>query len=149
MAKVSAGSIKKLQKKYNSALARARRMKDEAESIAGQVQGAATVGATAFGLGYAQHRFRGDDGQAGIEILGVPLDLGVAIGMHVGVVFGLFGKHSDMAKDVGNGALAAYATTMGAGLGTKGWQEQQSGGAAPADASASGTRSRMRDLAGY
>ena len=152
--KITKGKVEKLQRAYKSAVSRAKRMKEQSESIAGQIQGAVLVSGSAFAIGYAQHRFRDDEGRPGIEILGVPLDLGIGLGLHLGSIFGIFGNYTEPANHVANGALAAYATTMGAGLGTKAYNEVGQGGAPAGEladgAAASGVSdSRLRDLAAY
>lgn len=151
--KVSSRALSQMERKYKSALARVRRVKDEGERIAGQLQGAAITTGTAFGLSYMSHRFRDENGQAGIEIVGVPLDLGLGLGLHVATLFGVFGKWAEGAAQVANGALASWGTTIGASMGTEAYNKLQSGnggGALPAgDAAAEGLgRTRMRDLAG-
>lgn len=152
--KIGSRALTQMERKYKSALARVRRVKDEGERVAGQLQGAAITTGTAFGLSYMQHRFRDENGQAGIEIVGVPLDLGLGLGLHVASLFGVFGKWGDGASQVANGALASWGTTMGASMGTEAYEKLQSGGngggALPPgdDAAASGlSRQRIRDLA--
>lgn len=149
--KITKSRVEKLQRAYKSAVSRAKRMKEQSESIAGQIQGAALVSGSAFAIGYAQHRFRDDEGNPGIEVLGIPLDLGLGLGLHLGSIFGIFGNYSESANHVANGALAAYATTMGAGLGTKAYDESSAGGGAlPDGAAASGISNQdLRDLAAY
>lgn len=150
--KITKSKVEKLQRAYKSAVSRAKRMKEQSESIAGQIQGAALTTGSAFAIGYAQHRFRDDAGNPGIEVLGIPLDLGVGIGLHLGSIFGIFGNYTESANHVANGALAAYATTMGAGLGTKAYEEMGAGGggALPDGAAASGISNQdLRDLAAY
>lgn len=144
--KVNKAQVARLERAYRSAVSRAKRMKEESESIVGQVQTAALTGGTAFAMGYVEHRFRGDDGSPGVEILGVPLSLGVGIGGHLASIFGAGGKYSEALQSVANGALASYATTLGAGMGTAHWQQQ---GNAMAPASSEGVgRADLRDLAG-
>ena len=129
--KINKTQVDKLQRAYRSALGRAKRMKEQSTEIAGSIQGAALTGGSAFALGYAQHRFRDDEGRPGIEVLGVPLDLGLGLGLHVAGIFGMFGNYGEAARSVANGALASYATTMGAALGSKAYSEL---GASPATA---------------
>lgn len=150
--KITKGKVEKLQRAYKSAVSRAKRMKEQSESIAGQIQGAALVTGSAFAIGYAQHRFRDDEGNPGVEVLGIPMDLGIGLGLHLGSIFGIFGNYQESANHVANGALAAYATTMGAGMGTKAYDEMAGGGGgALADgAAASGVSdASLRDLAAY
>jgi hypothetical protein len=87
---------------------------------AGKMESVAGTGLMAVGVmvgaglcGVAKGKFGGWD------VVGVPGDaaLGLAgVGASMG---GFFGKHSDFATAVACGALASYATTMGAALGAK------------------------------
>lgn len=92
-------------------------VKKKGEEIAIRVVRTAEVSGTAFGLGVIQGK------TGGVEIMGVPLELAVA-GAAAGLGYlGAAGKMSDHLINVGDGALAAYATTMGRGVGL-GWKER-------------------------
>lgn len=69
------------------------------------------VSAAAFVAGVAQGRF------GGIEVLGVPMDLGLAAVLHVAAFAGLGGKMSSHLHGFGDGFLAAFLTTTGRGVG--------------------------------
>lgn len=147
--KLSKTEFDRAKRLAQSAMSRARAMKEKAEGAVEQVTGAALTGGTAFLFSYAMHRFRGDDDAPGIEVLGVPLDLGASLGLHAMALFGVGGKYSDQMKHIANGALASYTTTLGAGLGTRAWSaERQARGSLPADSAAasSGMADRFRDL---
>lgn len=69
------------------------------------------VSSAAFIAGVVQGRY------GGIELLGVPLDLGLAVALHVGAFVGLAGKSSSHLHGFGDGFLAAFLTTTGRGVG--------------------------------
>ncbi len=88
------------------------------------------VSSAAFIAGVVQGRW------GGIELLGVPLDLGLAVALHVGAFIGLAGKASPHLHGFGDGFLAAFLTTTGRGVG-QAWALKsppaQSSGALPGD----------------
>lgn len=148
--KLSKTEFDRAKRLAQSAMSRARAMKEKAEGAVEQVTGAALVGGTAFLFSYAMHRFRGDDDAPGIEILGVPLDLGASLALHALALFGVGGKYSEQMKQIANGALASYTTTLGAGLGTRAWSSERSARTLPGEttpAASSGMGDRFRDLA--
>jgi hypothetical protein len=49
--------------------------------------------------------------------MGVPLDLLVGAGAHVAGFMGVGGKHRHTLHSIGDGGLAAYATTIGRSVG--------------------------------
>ena len=69
------------------------------------------VSSAAFVAGVVQGRY------GGIELLGVPLDLGLAVALHVGAFIGLAGRSSSHLHGFGDGFLAAFLTTTGRGVG--------------------------------
>jgi len=91
--------------RLKSAVSSARSKADEAVS---QVVATAEIGTTAFALGVINGRF------AGVEFLGVPLDLWAA-GLFHGA--GLMGLQPEHLHNFGNGATASFAVTTGAGVG--------------------------------
>lgn len=83
------------------------------ESVAGTGMMAVGVMVGAGLCGVAKGKFGGWD------VVGVPGDLGVGVVGVAASMGGFFGKHSEFATAVACGALASYATTMGAALGAK------------------------------
>ncbi len=69
------------------------------------------VSSAAFVAGLVQGRY------GGIEVLGVPMDLGLAAVLHVAAFAGLGGKMSSHLHGFGDGFLAAFLTTTGRGVG--------------------------------
>lgn len=107
--------------------ARAAAMRARAAQLLGTIIQTAEVGAAAFGFGYARGRY-GD-----LRLLGVPMDLGTALFLHIGG-FVMNGKRrwTEHLHNLGDGALAEYLTVLGADLGVKALQaksQQQQGGA--------------------
>ncbi len=64
--------------------------------------------------------------------MGVPLELGAGIALNVLSYMGAAGKMSDHVGNIGDGALASFATMEGVKIGLQ-WQ-QKSGGALPGGA---------------
>lgn len=84
----------------------------------------AEVSSAAFVSGVVQGR------TGGIEVLGVPLDLGLAASLHVLAFAGVGGKMADHLHGFGDGFLAAFLATTGRGVG----QAMAARAAAPAAA---------------
>lgn len=83
------------------------------------------IAGSAFACGVIQGR------TGGIEILGLPFELWAGIACTAVSVTGLAGTASEHVGAVGDGALAAYLTTLGRGVGTT-MRSKQLGGEAPA-----------------
>jgi len=135
--KLTKKNIEGLQRKYAGLQSRMKNYKVKAEETTEHIIGAAEVSGTAFGFGFISGYFRGEDGSRGIQILGVPLDLGTGIGLHLLAMLG-GGKWAGHWRNAGNGALAAYLTATGAGMGSRMLADRQARGALPAPAAASG-----------
>lgn len=71
----------------------------------------AEVSSAAFVAGVVQGR------TGGVEVLGVPMDLGLAAGLHVLGFAGVGGKMSGHLHGFGDGFLAAFLATTGRGVG--------------------------------
>jgi len=118
--------------KQKALRARARLMSasKKADNVVEKMVHTAEVGSAAFLSGVVQGR------TGGVEVLGVPLDLGLAAGLHVFGFMGLGGKMSSHLHGFGDGFLAAFLTQTGVGVGRT--MAQKSGGqgaiAAPATA---------------
>jgi hypothetical protein len=92
------------------------RVREKAEEAIGSGIEVAEVGGTAFGFGYANGRWGGDDGE--VKMFGVPVDLGVGIALTGVSMFGGFGKYGEHGINVGAGAIASYAYRAGHQLGS-------------------------------
>lgn len=82
------------------------------------------VGASAFGFG-ALHGYNGTED--GVQVVGIPIELLAAVGLHGAGFLGLGGKASSHLHGVADGALASYATRLGYSMGTK-WSSKAPGG---------------------
>lgn len=103
------------------ALSRARnsmaKVREKAEEAIGQGIEVAEVSGTAFGLGYANGRWGGDDGE--LKAFGIPVDLGLGIALTGVAMFGGFGKYNEHGVNVGAGAVASYSYRTGYQLGAE------------------------------
>lgn len=86
-------------------------IRERAEQTTERLIGTAETAGAAFAAGVIQGK------TGGVELFGVPLELGLGLGLNAFAFLGGAGKHSDHLHNVGNGFLAAYATTMGRGVG--------------------------------
>lgn len=87
------------------------RIRAKADEMTKGVMGSAEISAAAFGLGYVNGRY------GGLELLGVPLELLLGVGLNLAAHTKLAGSSSDHLQNLGNGALAVYFSTLGTGLG--------------------------------
>lgn len=105
---------KELGKAHERFLALKKRVagiKEKAEEATEKVVATAEVGAAAFTVGVINGK------TGGIEVMGVPMELGAGLGL-VGLgMLGVAGKASDHLHNIGTGCLAAYLTTVGRGVG--------------------------------
>lgn len=83
----------------------------KADKTVGIVVHTAEVSSAAFVAGVVQGR------TGGVEVLGVPMDLGLAAGLHVLGFAGVGGKMSGHLHGFGDGFLAAFLATTGRGVG--------------------------------
>lgn len=86
-------------------------IREQAEQTTERLVTTAEVGGAAFAMGVIQGK------TGGVEVFGVPLELGLGLGLNAFALLGGAGKHSGHLNNVGNGCLAAYATTLGRGVG--------------------------------
>jgi hypothetical protein len=84
----------------------------------------AEVGSAAFVGGFMQGNF------GAVEVVGVPLDLGLGGALHLANLLGFGGKMGDHLSNFGDGFLACYLTTVGRGAGVQFKQKRDSGSAA-------------------
>lgn len=101
--------------KYEALKARIASWKEKGQEQMGHALQAVEVGATAFGFGFLRGKM--GDANGDLDIAGIPASLGTAIGMHALGFMGVFGKHSEHAHNVADGALAEYAAVQGMRMG--------------------------------
>ena len=97
------------------------RVREKAEEAIGSGLEVAEVGGTAFGFGYVNGRWGGDEGE--MKVFGLPVDLGVGIALTGVSMFGGFGKYAEHGVNVGAGAIASYAYRAGHQLGSDAAQD--------------------------
>jgi hypothetical protein len=102
---------KKAITNYQALKNRVAGMREDARKVTKHLVRTAEVGGTAFAIGLVQGR------TDGVEVLGVPVELLVGGGFTLFSLFNGAGEYSDHLAAVGDGALAAYATTLGRGVG--------------------------------
>lgn len=107
---VSLREFEEVSDKLDRANTRAKNLKARADDAVMGVVETAEIGSAAFTIGMLDGRY------GGVEILGVPLSLGSAIGLHLTALAGVAPDHLHA---FGNGALAAYLNTLGSGVGAK------------------------------
>jgi hypothetical protein len=96
---------------------RAETWKEKGEAVLGHVIQTVEVCLMTFGFGLSQGRYGATD------VLGVPIELGSGVVMHLLGFFNVFGKHADHAHNIGDGALGAYFHTLGVGIGDQ-WRTE-------------------------
>lgn len=111
MLQITKADAKRAVTRYEALKNRVAGMREDAKRVTKHVVRTAEVGLTAFGLGVMQGR------TDGVEILGMPMELVVGGGFTVFSLLGGAGEYSDHLAAVGDGAIAAYATTLGRGVG--------------------------------
>ena len=137
---MSLGEAKEALTRAKNAMGRVR---EKAEEAIGSGIEVAEVGGTAFGFGYANGRWGGDDGE--VKMFGVPVDLGVGIALTGLSMFGGFGKYGEHGINVGAGAIASYAYRAGHQLGSDAAQDSSSSSTSKAAfAPPAGARGAMR-----
>jgi len=115
---VSTKELEKVLTAAERAKARVAKMQAKAAETMGIALGAMEVSGTAFGFGYARGRFA--DEQGAFEIMGIPPDLLAGVALHGLGFLGGFGRYSEHAHHMANGALASYLTTQGVKFGVEG-----------------------------
>lgn len=103
---------KHLMERLEGMKAKVANMREKAEETTKKVVRTAEVGGAAFGMGLVQGR------TGGVEVFGVPMELGLGLGLNIFALLGGAGEYSEHLNNVGDGCLAAYATTLGRGVGT-------------------------------
>lgn len=111
--KITAGHLMKLKSRYESLAKRADGVRHKTESAVEHLVSSAEVSGSAFALGVVQGKY------GPVSVVGIPLDLTVAAGLHLAGFLGLAGKASPHLHSFGDGALASFFFTLGRGTGAK------------------------------
>ncbi len=121
--KLSQADLKRAAARAQSLQTRMQGIRRRTERITERAVHSTEIAAAAFAAGVIQGK------TGGIEIVGVPLELGLGLALNLGGYLGLAGpKMSEHLHGFGDGFLAAYLTTLGRGVGVK----MAGGAAAPA-----------------
>lgn len=128
--KVSRREMGSWKEKAMRARARLKSASKKADRVVEQMVHTAEVGSAAFIAGVVQGR------TGGVEVVGVPLDLGLAAGLHVLAFMGVGGRMSSHLHGFGDGFLAAFLATTGRGVGQSMLEKEKAGaGTTPAKTS--------------
>jgi len=113
---LSKQDVQKIAKRATSLQSKAKNAMDKAEGVIGTAVRTVEVTASAFGFGLLQGRY------GGIEVMGVPIDLGAGLAGHA-AAFVMDGDMSPHLHAFADGALATFSATMGASAG-EAWYER-------------------------
>jgi hypothetical protein len=112
--KLSQSDLRKAAERAQSLSTRLAGIKRRTERVTERAVHSTEIAAAAFAAGVIQGK------TGGIEIVGVPLELGLGLALNLGGYLGLAGnKMSEHLHGFGDGFLAAYLTTLGRGVGQK------------------------------
>src|SRR3990167_5983244 len=129
--KLSQAEVMDVHAKAISAISRAKSALAKADEAVDTTVTAVVTAGAAFACGVVQGRY------GGVEIIGVPSDLGAGVALHALGFMGIGGKSAEYMHAAGNGALACYAATLGRGVGVDWKSKALSGGGAQLSAAAS------------
>lgn len=129
MSNQSLSQLKKAASRYDAIKGKIATIKKKAEHVTEKFVRTVEVSGASFAMGVANGRTTDPEG---VNIAGVPVDLGAGVALQVLGYLGAAGKHSDHLNNLGDGCLAHYAAVMGRGVGVA-WKEKHlTGGAAGA-----------------
>ncbi len=106
--------------RYEALKKRVANIRESAKASTEQVVASAETFGAAFAMGVVQGR------TGGVELFGVPIELGLGLGLNAFALLGGAGEASKHLNAAGNGCLAAYATTLGRGVGGT-WKDKAEG----------------------
>lgn len=124
---ISKAELKAMPGRLQSLKNRIEKIKTQTEKVTEKLVRTAEVGGTAFAVGVLNGK------TGGVEVVGVPLELGAGVALNILSYMGAAGKMSDHLGNIGDGALAAFGTMEGVKIGLE-WRRKSEGGTAPAKA---------------
>lgn len=127
MSNLSVRDMKKAATRYEQLKGKIAGIKKKAEHVTEKFVRTVEVSGAAFAMGVANGRSNDPEG---VNVAGVPVDLGAGISLQVLGYLGAAGKHSDHLNNLGDGCLAHYAAVLGRGVGVT-WKEKALTGGAP------------------
>lgn len=101
--------------KYEKLKARMATWKEKGQETLGSVLQTVEVGGTAFAFGFMRGKMGDQNGD--LDVVGVPASLGAGLALHGLGFLGVFGKHSEHAHNLGDGAIAEYGAVQGMRMG--------------------------------
>lgn len=120
--KISQHDIVRMKDQVEKMKKRTANVVEKSHEMVGTIVRTAEVGAAAFSMGLIQGKY------GGVEIVGVPMDLGLGIGLHMLGLLGVGGDMSGHLHAFGDGSLAAYLSALGAKTGYSWKRKALSGG---------------------
>lgn len=116
MANITRSHLGKWQKRAAALQTRAKRVVEKSREVVHEVVRTTESGSAAFLFGMAQGRY------GGMEVMGVPMELAAGVGLK-GIAFFTGGDLAPHLHAFGQGALDAYLTTVGRGVGDA-WKQK-------------------------
>lgn len=126
MSNLSVRDMKKAATRYEQLKGKIQGIRKKAEHVTEKFVRTVEVSGAAFAMGVANGRTHDPEG---LQIAGVPVDLGAGVALEILGYMGAAGKHSDHLNNLGDGCLAHYAAVLGRGVGVT-WKERALGGGA-------------------
>jgi hypothetical protein len=120
MSNLSIRDMKKAATRYETLKTKVASIKKKAEHVTEKFVRTVEVSGAAFAMGVANGRSNDPEG---VNVAGVPVDLGAGISLQILGYLGAAGKHSDHLNNIGDGCLAHYAAVLGRGVGVT-WKEK-------------------------
>ncbi|MDX2086370.1 MAG: hypothetical protein SFX73_00915 [Kofleriaceae bacterium] len=111
--KVTREQLEQMNRQLENAKARAASLRESGEKAVERVVRTGEVLGTAGMFAVLNGR------TGGVQLLGVPLDLASGIAMHAFGLLGGAGRHAEHVHNMGDGALASFAVTLGQEVGSR------------------------------
>jgi len=108
---LSRSYLSSLAGRYHNLRSRHERVIERGEKVVAQVGKTLEIGGSAFAFGVLQGK------TGGVEVLGVPLDLGLGVLGHLAAFTLVSGRNAHHFHNIADGALACFAATQGRGFG--------------------------------
>lgn len=108
--KITRGTFDDIAKRYESAKGSIQRIRAETERTVNTFVRSAELNGTAFAAGVINGRYGSP------EAMGVPIDLGTGLALHV---MGFLGFASDHLHAIGDGFTSSYFSSLGLGVGKR------------------------------
>lgn len=110
---LSNAHIEALSRRYHDVTS----LRGRGESAAGQLLTAVETVGAGVGMAYCNARYA-EPGKTHLEVMGVPLDLALGMGLGAAALFGVAGRFDEHVNNVASGLLTTYGVRQGAIWGT-------------------------------